>query len=164
MITFPLPDNLSIRPARDEDHGFMESLYRSTRDDLRLLAAERDWIEEMIGHQYRAQQMGYGHAYPNAYYFIVERLGEQIGRIVVDIGDAGIHLVDIAFLPKARGQGYGSHILRALQHAAAQVQAPLSLSVNPAQLSVKQLYLSLGFVVIESHPLNEKMVWHHRTA
>ncbi|MDD4958640.1 MAG: hypothetical protein PHS51_04775 [Gallionella sp.] len=48
MYIQPLPDNLSIRPVRDEDHGFMESLYRSTRDDLRLLAAECDWIEKMV--------------------------------------------------------------------------------------------------------------------
>lgn len=141
----------------------MESLYSSTRDDLRQIAAERDLIEEIITQQHRAQTTGYGNMYPNAYYFIVEKLGDKIGRIVVDIGDTEVRLVDIAFIPLARGKGYGAHVLRALQQAAAQCRAPLALTVNRHNLPARNLYLTLGFRSEGGHPMLERMVWYPAT-
>lgn len=66
----------------------MESLYRSGRDDLRLINAEPEFVEELIDMQFRARTAGYGEAFPNAFYFVVEKLGERIGQITVDSGDA----------------------------------------------------------------------------
>lgn len=160
MIASGLPCDLAIRPAGEEDGGFMEVLYRSTRDDLRLINAEQAVIDAIIGHQYQAQRSGYASMFPNASYSIVERLGDRIGRIVVDVGSAEVRLVDIALLPRARGHGYGAHLLRALQRAASELKAPLALSVDSANLRARRLYHSLGFLVEEAHPVIERMVWH----
>ena len=54
-----LPAGLQLRPMRSSDNAFMESLYKSTRDDLRMLDAEEDFIEEFIDLQRRAQTQGY---------------------------------------------------------------------------------------------------------
>lgn len=155
-----LPGNLRIRPARPEDSGFIEGLYRSTRQDLRLIDAEADFIEELIGMQHNAQTVGYGEQFPNAMYFVIERHEERIGRLVVDFGSNEVHVVDIALIPEARGQGYGTQILRVLQQAAAQTRAPLVLLVSRLNPQAKQTYLSLGFRVEQSDAMNERMAWY----
>lgn len=156
----PLPDNLGIRPARPEDRVFIESLYRATRDDLRLIDAEDEFVEELIGMQQQAQTRGYGEMFPNAMYFVVERLGDRLGRIVVDFGPNEVRLVDIAFMPQARGRGYGSHVIKAMQFAAGQARAPLTLSVNRTNIRARQAYLALGFRVVQSDAMTEHMAWY----
>ncbi|HZW26301.1 MAG TPA: GNAT family N-acetyltransferase [Gallionella sp.] len=160
MQTIQLPDNMSIRPARDEDGGFIESLYRSSRDDLRLIQGEDDFIEELILMQHKAQTRGYGESYPNAFYFIIEKLGDKIGRIIVDFGHNEIRLVDVTFIREARGKGFGSGVIKALQYAAGQAKAPLTLTVHRHNPGAKRLYLSLGFRVEQSDPMVELMAWY----
>jgi len=161
--TKSLPENLQIRPARPEDNGFLESLYRSTRDDLRLIDAADDVIEELISMQYRAQTQGYGDTFPNAMHFVVAHLGAPIGRIVVNFGHNEVRLVDIAFVPQARGHGYGSHVIRALQLAADRIHTPVTLSVNRANVAARRTYLALGFAVERGDALTQQLIWYPST-
>jgi ribosomal protein S18 acetylase RimI-like enzyme len=151
---------ISIRPARPADQVFIERLYRSTRDDLCQVDAEDDFIDELIGMQFNAQQVGYGDMYPNAMYFVVEKQQESIGRIVVDFGRNDIRVIDIAFIPQARGRGYGEIVLRAMQKAAQESHTPLTLCVQQGNFAAKQLYHKLGFRVTESTPMHDQMIWY----
>ncbi|MFZ2403628.1 MAG: GNAT family N-acetyltransferase [Methylobacter sp.] len=155
-----LPNNMNIRPAREEDSGFIESLYRSSRDDLRLIQAEDDFVEELILMQHKAQNQAYGEMYPNAFYFVVEKQGEKIGRIIVDFGHNEVRLLDITFIREARGKGFGSGVIKALQYAASQTKAPLTLSVHRSNPGARRLYLSLGFRVEQSDPMVEQLAWY----
>lgn len=155
-----LPAGLNMRPMRTSDGAFMETLYRSTRDDLRLLDAEEDFIEEFIDLQRRAQAQGYGDMFPNAMYFVVEYHGEPIGRVVLDFGQNEIRVMDIALIPVARGKGYGGQVLQAVQAVAGKVMAPVTLTVRFDHLRAKQLYARLGFVVEEAQIPFERMVWY----
>jgi len=136
--------------AQAADGIFFETLYRSTRDDLWLINAEEEFIYGLIGMQQHAQIAGYGDMFPNAQYYVVEKQSVPIGRVVVDFGHNEVRIIDIAFIPGARGQGYGTAILRGMQQAAAQVRAPLALSVLKSNLVAKTLYMQLGFQVEES--------------
>lgn len=158
--TSNLPDGLSLRPAGPSDQPFIQSLYASTRNDLRLVDGERDFVESLIDMQFQAQSTGYGSQFPNAMYFIVEKLGERIGRVTLDFGTNEVRLVDIAFITAARGKGYGTTVLKAIQHTAAKIRAPVALSVMKTNLAVKRLYLGLGFRTEESGPIYERMVWY----
>ena len=109
--------------------------------------------------QLNAQTMGYGDQYPNAMYFIVEKLGERIGRVTLDFDSDRVHIIDIALVPAAQGKGYGSHILTAIKMTAARVKAPVTLTVALDQPQVKQLYLKLGFRVESSASMYEQMIW-----
>ena len=160
MDTTHFPNGLSIRPVLAKDSGFIESLYRSTRSDLRLINAENDFVESLIEQQFYAQTIGYGSMYPDAMYFIIEKLGEAIGRVILDFGNNEVLIVDLAFIPAARGKGFGRCVIQGLQATAARVQAPLTLSVHPANLSAKRLYLDLGFRVDQRTPMSERMAWH----
>ena len=150
----------SLRPMVAADNAFVQSLYRTTRDDLRQIDAEDDFIEELIEGQQRAQTQGYGDMFPNAMYFVAEVHNERIGRVVLDFGPNEIRVVDIALIPSARGKGYGSQVLQAVKMAAAKVMAPVALSVRFDHLPAKQLYARLGFVVEEAQIPYERMVWY----
>ena len=158
--TLRLPDGLDIRPARDSDRPFIESLYHTTRDDLRLIDAESDFIESLIEQQQHAQTVGYGDQFPNAMYFIIEKQGERVGRVVIDFGHNEIRIVDIALIPEARGRGYGSGVLRALKHAAKSVCAPLVLSVHRQNPAARRLYEQEGFRLEQSDQMNDQMIWY----
>ncbi|MBI5936815.1 MAG: GNAT family N-acetyltransferase [Betaproteobacteria bacterium] len=157
---FNLPGGLAMRPATAADNAFLESLYRATRDDLRLADAEEDFIENLIELQHHAQTHGYGDAFPNAMYFVVEYHSERIGRVALDFGPNEIHVIDVALIPAARGKGYGSQVLQTIQATAAKVMAPVSLTVRTDHLPVKQLYGRLGFVVEAGQFPFERMVWY----
>lgn len=154
-----MPDGLGMRPARPADNGFIESLYRSTRDDLRQIDAEQDFIETLIEQQHHAQTVGYGELFPNAMYFIIEKQGESIGRVVLDFGTNEIRLVDIALIPSARNKGYGKNIVQTLQYAAGSARAPLYLSVLKMNQPARQLYQQLGFQLAEAGDVSDLLVW-----
>ena len=113
---FNVSGNLSIRPARDNDKPFIAQLHHTTRDDLRLIDAERNFIETLIEQQHHAQTVGYGQMFPNALYFIIEMQFERIGQIVVDFGINDVRLVDFSLIPAARGKGLGKQIVQILQN------------------------------------------------
>jgi len=161
--TIPVPDGLNLRPAQPEDSDFLEALYSSTRDDLRQIDAENDFIEELIRMQHALQMQGNAAHYPNALQLVVEKLGERIGRIIVDFGCNEVKILSIAFMGAARGKGYGSGILRGLQQAAAGMQTPLVLDVMRSNLKAKQLYQRLGFSVEQTGPIEDRMVWRPGT-
>lgn len=159
----PVPDGLSLRLAQPDDSDFLAALYSSTRDDLRQIDAENGFIEELIGMQHALQMQGYAANYPNALQLVVERLGEPVGRVIVDFGPSEIKILNIAFIAEARGKGYGSGVLRGLQQAATDAQTPLLLNVLRSNLTAKQLYLRLGFGVEQTGPIEDRMVWRPGT-
>lgn len=155
-----LPHGLSIRPERTGDKGFIENLYRASREDLRMLDADEEFIESLIEMQFQAQRQGYGEQHPNAMYFIVELHGEPMGRLTLAMGTSEVRIVDIAFLPAARNKGYGKSVVLALQMTVQKIPAPLSLLVLRTNIRAAQLYLSLGFHPEGQTDTHVLMMWY----
>lgn len=151
---------LSMRPAGTADVPFLERLYRSARPELQQLDAAPEQIETLVAQQYDALQTGAGTQFPNAMHFVVERTAERIGGLIVDFGPNEVRLIYLALLPTARGQGYGRQLLQGLQQAAARTHAPLAVTVWHSNPHSRALYLDLGFVVEESNPAAERLVWY----
>ena len=160
MQSFHIPQGLHIRPSTASDNPFLEQLYRATREDLQAIDGERDFIESIIEMQFQAQSQGYGADYPNAMYFIIEKHQEKIGKVTIDFGHNEAHLLDIAFLPKARDHGFGKAIIQSFQNAAAQSRVPMSLTVFKDNLAAQKLYTSLGFVAEEYREPYYRMCWY----
>lgn len=157
--SFALPAGLSMRPQREGDAIFMARLFKSSQEHLQLLDAESDLVEELMEMQFRAQREGYGNQFPNAMYFVVEFQGEAVGRAAVDFGANEVRLVDLVFLPVARGRGFGAGVIRSLQMAAAQVSAPLTLTALRTNVRALQLYSQLGFLVEAYNPTHALLAW-----
>lgn len=160
MQKLDLPKGLHIRPARSSDNFFLQKLHHSVRQDLQLIDGEQELIETVVEMQFTAQTQGYGDTFPNAMYFIIEKHHEKIGKATLDFGHHEIRLLDIAFLPEAKGHGFGKGIIQSFQTCAAQLAVPLSLSVEQINLQARQLYLSLGFQIESVQPPYEFMVWY----
>lgn len=156
----PLPDGLSLRPSRTSDESFLAELYTSTRDDLLMAIDDEEFATGLIGMQQHAQIEGYGDMFPNAMYFIVEKLGERIGRLVLDFGSNEVRIVDLALIRGARGKGLGSQVIQSVKAVAEKVMAPVTLSVNMANPLARQLYVRLGFQTLEVQPPVEQMIWY----
>lgn len=94
-----------------------------------MSAGEQDYIESIVEMQFKAQTQGYGDQFPNAMYFIIEKHHEPIGKAHNEV-----RLIDIAFIPQARGQGVGKTVVQSFQSAAAQCGVPLVLTVEQHNL------------------------------
>lgn len=151
---------LGLRPAAAADAPFLEQLHRSTRPDLQQLDAMPEQVEAITAQQYGVLQSGIGASFPNAMQFVVEQAAERVGTVVVDFGPNEVRLIYLALLPALRGKGHGRQLLRGLQQAAARTQAPLAVTVWRSNPRARALYLELGFVVEETHPAAERLVWY----
>jgi len=150
---------LRARTPGDGDVQFLAHLYASTRMDLHSMTTAPGIVASSIAMHQRLQAAGYRANFPGASYLLLERDGAPCGRIVVDAGAHTLRLVDIALLPGMRGQGVGSHVLRALQKCAACAGLPLRLAVHRSNPRARRLYLALGFASSSCNEVSEQMVY-----
>jgi ribosomal protein S18 acetylase RimI-like enzyme len=98
--------------------------------------------------QFDAQDAWYCEHYAAASFDVIVLDGEPAGRLYVHRGESEIRIVDIALLPKHRGTGVGTSLLRELLAEADAAGKRVTIHVerlNPAC----RLYERLGFVVVE---------------
>ncbi|MFJ4192947.1 GNAT family N-acetyltransferase [Pseudomonas sp. NPDC089534] len=153
-------DGLVVRPSRPTDGPFLHSLYQSARPDLQWIDGEQEFVQQIVGQQFRAQEQGMGEHYPNAMHYVVEKLGTAIGSLSTDFGANEIRVLYLAFIPQARGQGYGRAVLQGVQKAAQQIRCPVATVVWANNPHARQHYLALGFSVEERSPTAERLVWY----
>lgn len=154
-----LKDGLALRKATQRDRAFMQQLFNSTREHLRLLPLTGPQIEILFEQQYRLQQTHYANQWPNAHTLIIQQSDKTIGKIMLDENETALHIIDIALEPAMRGKGYGTALLRAIQAAAQKRGLPVKLSVDRQNRQAKKLYLALGFQVTGTSDTHESMNW-----
>lgn len=159
---FKLHENFVVRQAKTDDDDFFRLLYSASREDMQCLAPGSDFVANLIAMQYRAQCQAYSQNYPDAIYFVVEKSGEKVGRIIVNFDHERVHLIDINILPEERGKGCGTAVIKALQDTARHADIPLTLSVYHDNPGARRLYLSLEFEGEGADAVMENMVWSHR--
>ena len=140
---------VTYRQFADEDLPFVADLYASTR---REEVAVTGWPSEMqdafLAQQHEAQHRHYALHFADAEWLIVERWGGSVGRLYLRELPETLHIVDIALLPEARGQGIGGAILRDVLDHARDLGKGVSIHLektNPA----RSLYARLGFRLVE---------------
>lgn len=152
--------SLGLRPAGTQDAPFLEMLYRASRPELEMLDATPEQVQALAGQQHQVLLAGAGEAFPNAMHFVVERAAERVGALIVDFGPNEVRLIYLALLPALRGQGHGWQLVQDLQQAAARARSPLAVTVWRSNPRARAMYLALGFVVEESQPAAERLVWY----
>jgi len=138
---------VTLRPQTEDDVPFLCRLYVSLRWEE--VQAVPQWDDAMrlafLEDQYSKQHHHYTTHYTRSDFMIVEQDGEPVGRLLLDRGHpSDLRVVDIAFLPQARGKGFGGAFLTAVQEEARAEGKKVSIHVeqeNPA----KRLYARLGF-------------------
>lgn len=153
-------DGLVVRPSRVSDGPFLQSLYQAARPDLQWVDGEPEQVQQLVAQQFHVQEQGLGEQYPNAMHYVVEKLGTAIGALSTDFGPNEIRVLYLAFIPQARGQGYGRAVLQGVQSAAQQLRCPVATVVWTSNPHARQHYLALGFQVQESNLAAERLVWY----
>lgn len=150
-------ESLYIRPETPQDQAFLARLYRSTRDDLRMLPITV--LDGLLTMQFQAQQNSHRQQYPGADYCIVELDGEPVGCLAVHREPDAIRLVNIALLPETRNRGHGRGLIRSLQTEASTAGIPLTLSVSTQNAGAQRLYAALGFRITDDNGAYREMIW-----
>jgi ribosomal protein S18 acetylase RimI-like enzyme len=151
---------IAIRRIAPRDREFLRTLFGTTRLDAVFLAtwppAERT---AFLDSQFALQDIHYRRFHPEADFLIVKRRGAPIGRMILDRGHVEWRVVDIGFLPEARGGGLGTALLRAVQDAAAHAGAArVNLHVETGNRA-RALYARLGFIATDRTETHLAMAW-----
>jgi GNAT superfamily N-acetyltransferase len=143
-----VPDFIALTRSADRGVAAAEELAVTSWTDAQKAA--------FLDMQFQAQHAHYIKHYPEADRLVVERAGLDIGRLYVERWPSQHRIIDIAFLPDHRRKGYGTALLRDLIDEAWLAGKSASIHVeknNPA----RQLYLELGFVVVEDKGVYDLM-------
>ena len=150
---------ITLRPATDEDYGFMRRLYGSTREEeMKQFPFDEAQKARFLDQQFAAQFEHYGIHYPTCERNIIEKDGQPIGRLWIDEWRAEIRLVDIALMPEWRGAGIGSTLLNDVLARGRALRKPVTIHVeayNPAL----RLYRLLGFQHVDTNGVYYLMKW-----
>jgi len=140
---------LRFRPITEQDIDFLYQVYASTRlAEMTRAGWSEQQKEEFLRLQFNLQHTQYLQNYQEATFAIILCDKVPAGRFYVDRREKEIRIIDLALLPKFRGQGLGSAILKDIITEADGKHLPLNLHVerlNPA----RRLYERMGFILKE---------------
>jgi ribosomal protein S18 acetylase RimI-like enzyme len=154
-----LPIGLSVKAANTNDSLFMAQLFYSTKTFFYELGLSCEVVETMLEQQYRLQEASYREQYPNANTYILFYHQQAVGKVMLDISEYKIHIVDLIIIPGMRGQGFGSVILEAIKQEALKRHLLVGLSVESENTQAKKLYLQYGFELESCSGIYELMLW-----
>lgn len=150
--------NISLRPEKADDEGFLFELYASTRqEELESWGWPAPRRQSFLAMQFRASQAR-RQTYPHAEFQIIAIAGQPAGRLILEETGEAFHLIDLALLPPYRHAGLGTALLRGILARAAAAAKPVRLSVQKAN-PARHLYQRLGFVTTNETELDLEMEW-----
>jgi ribosomal protein S18 acetylase RimI-like enzyme len=136
------------RPAHEEDRAFFALLYASTREEeLAAVPWDAAQKEAFVAQQFAAQRAHYAEHYADASFEVVTVDDEPGGRLIVARREGAIRIVDISLLPRYRGRGVGTRVLRPLLDEADRVGATMTIHVEHFNRA-RGLYERLGFSAV----------------
>jgi ribosomal protein S18 acetylase RimI-like enzyme len=152
------PD-ITFRPITEGDMDFLARLYASTRwEELQQVPWSDEQRLAFLRQQFDAQHTYYMEHFVDAAFDLIVIDGKPAGRLYLDRREEEIRLIDIALLPKHRGQGIGGRlmadILKEGQDSGLRVRIHVEQN-NPAM----RLYQRLGFQKIEEQGVYHLMEW-----
>ena len=158
---------LRLRDAADADWPFLQALFASVQaEEMALLGWPQAHLDALLDDQFRLQHHHLVTHFAGADLWVVERSDRPgadapVGRFYLDRSTPRWRVVDIGFLPEARGQGRGSALLSWAQGAAIAVGAPgIDLHVAASNHRAQSLYRRLGFQPADdAEGSHLRMVW-----
>ncbi len=135
----------TVRSATEADQNFLCSLYACTREQEEPLCHwPKDHRAKFLRMQFEAQDAHYRKYYQNKQHWIICVGKHDAGRILLDWQKNDLRIVDISLLPRFRGKGLGSSILRHFIAKADETGIQTSLHALHGSPALR-LYQKLGF-------------------
>lgn len=159
---------LKLRPMRPEDEPFLREL-RAQVDSERLglqywSPEQQELAQQLKDMQFRAHSAHYRKLKSNwdTRDCVIELGGEAVGRFVLTQNSEEIRLADITVHSAHRGKGIGHAVIDGVKSECVQSKRVLRLHVDYSNPAL-QFYASIGFRVIEQHPVYCLMEWEPPT-
>lgn len=93
-----MKDKVKLRVALSEEEDTLYSLFVSTRkNEFAILELDEQQIEGLLRMQYDAQKASYQQQFPNAKYEIIMYEGVGIGRLITEVQQEAIRLIDVSY-------------------------------------------------------------------
>lgn len=141
---------IRLRAVEEKDASFIEAVYRTTREaELNLTNWSEYQKSAFISMQSAAQLSDYKTKFPAAKFQVIIYNNKDAGRFYTGENETEIRLLDITVLPKFRGKGIGTELLKRLIIRSNKVQKKISLHVIASNPALK-LYQRLGFIHINN--------------
>ena len=146
-----LHNDIELVPITAADEDFLCAVYTSARDEEMSLLTH--WSEEekksFLEMQFRAHHSYYQEQYPTAFFWLLVKDQEMIGRLYLDpqFANNSVRIIDITLLPPWRNQGIGRQVLLDVIDYAKELNRSVTIHVesfNPAM----HLYKRLGFSLV----------------
>jgi GNAT superfamily N-acetyltransferase len=158
---------LSLRDPTEADWRFLQHLLASfLADEMALVGWPQAQKEALLNDQFRLQHHHLVSYFPGADFWIVERADRSgttspVGRFYLDRSTALWRVMDLGFLPEARGQSLGSALLKWAQASALEAGATgIDLHVVVGNTRAQSLYQNLGFrAEQEPEGVHLRMMW-----
>ena len=143
------PDDMSLRPAGEEDYAFALALY--VEGSRPLLEKIGRWNEARILRRFRA-----AYALGDARVIVVG--GQDVGWIQIVDFKRQLYLRQIHLVASARNQGLGAKLIGELQARGARLKLPVTLDVMHGNRA-RGLYERLGFRAVRANLDKTRMMW-----
>ncbi|HYC01650.1 MAG TPA: GNAT family N-acetyltransferase [Azospirillaceae bacterium] len=150
---------LGLRFTRESDQEYLLDLFVSSRPWLRDTSDDRDFLRTVFEQQYRGLRASLEARYPQHLDFIVQRTGQDIGRLILDLGYNDWRVSELQLDERVRGKGVGTDLMRSLQAAAANAMVPITLAALMVSPQAQAFYARLGFIVVADNPPVVEMAW-----
>ena len=151
---------ISLRPVTDGDEDFLYSLYAETRrDEVAMFGWDAASADAFLRMQFDMRTRAYSMQYPRVDDNVIVHGGRPAGRMIVDRGETGFILVDIAVAGAFRQRGIASLLIGRLQDEAAAAGVPVTLHVDRTNQNAFALYRKLGFEIAGEDQIQFLMTW-----
>lgn len=150
---------LSLRFVTPRDEGLLLDLFMAARPWFQQTGLERDAVRALYEQQRQLTLAGTGAVYPEHLDFVVEKTGQAVAHLVVDLGHRDWRISQLEVHPLARSKGIGSDVVRSLQEAAGSSGVPLSVSTPMAEPRAIRFWAGLGFLLAAETPPVLQLLW-----
>lgn len=126
-------------------------------------AAFRAHIEAIHGWDGHWQRDDFARLLRHVPTFVVMHRQGDIGYLQCLVRADSLHLVNIALIREARGQGVGRQLLIWLTRRAASAQLLVTLGVYVTNARARRFYAALGFTLTQTTASHWRMIWRPDT-
>jgi RimJ/RimL family protein N-acetyltransferase len=140
-----IESRIRLRPAEAADEEFLLEVYSSTRaEEMARVPWSPEQKNAFVRMQFVAQKQHYAAEYPKATHDVIYFKDEPVGRLYLDRGQEQFHILDITILPRFRGSGVGSVVLKQILAEAGRGGQPVTIYIENFNPSLR-LFGQLGF-------------------
>jgi GNAT superfamily N-acetyltransferase len=155
----PMLGGLSLRFAAPSDRDFLLELFMAARPWFNWSTLDLDAIHALYEQQWKITREGTGAMYPEHLDFVVEKTGQAVAHLVVDLGYHHWRITQLEVHAQARSKGIGSDVVRSLQAAAAKFSHPLTVSAMMADPDALRFWGRMGFGAVAQAAPMLQLAW-----